>query len=216
MPDAARLESFRALHAAERDAARARVRVLVLTGLGLNCEAETEAAFRMAGAVPERVHLLDLLEGRAPHPLSDYAILAFIGGFAFGDHLGAGFVFANKIRWRLYDALLGFVARGGLAAALARTAMAGELGLEAGLDAVTEGTVADDALLFAETPGLVVASVSPADRDRFRELLAGHPFAEVGRVTSEPRLVLRRGGRALVDVAVGDLKAAWKEAPVHA
>ncbi len=41
--------------------------------------------------------------------LADYQILAFIGGFAFGDHLGAGFVFANKIRWRLYDQLLEFI-----------------------------------------------------------------------------------------------------------
>jgi len=99
----------------ELEEARARVRVLVLTGLGLNCESETEAAFRLAGASPERVHLLDLLGGRAPHRLSDYAILVFIGGFAFGDHLGAGFVFANKIRFRLYDALLAFLDRGGLA-----------------------------------------------------------------------------------------------------
>ena len=46
-------------------------RVLILTGLGLNCEAETEAAFAMAGARPEKVHLLDLLDGSAPRKLSD-------------------------------------------------------------------------------------------------------------------------------------------------
>jgi phosphoribosylformylglycinamidine synthase len=86
----------------------------VLTGLGLNCEAETEAAFRMAGATPERVHLLDLLDGTAKRRLADYPVLAFIGGFAFGDHLGAGFVFANKIRYRLYDQLLEFIERGGM------------------------------------------------------------------------------------------------------
>ena len=94
---------------------RGQVRVLILTGLGLNCEAETEAAFRMVGASPERVHLLDLLAGDSATRLTDYSILAFIGGFAFGDHLGAGFVFANKIRWRLYDQLLEFIERGGLA-----------------------------------------------------------------------------------------------------
>ena len=66
------------------------MRVLVLTGLGLNCEAETEAAFRMAGAKPELVHLLDLMDAERQHRLSDYSVLAFIGGFAFGDHLGAG------------------------------------------------------------------------------------------------------------------------------
>ena len=90
-------------------------RVLVITGLGLNCEAETAAAFAMAGARPELVHLLDLLDGSAPRKLQDYPLLAFIGGFAFGDHLGAGSVFANKIRWRLYDDLLGFIDKGGLA-----------------------------------------------------------------------------------------------------
>ena len=90
-------------------------RALILTGLGLNCEAETEAAFEMAGARPEKVHLLDLLDGNAPRKLADYPIVAFIGGFAFGDHLGAGSVFANKIRWRLYDDLLAFIERGGLA-----------------------------------------------------------------------------------------------------
>ena len=92
-----------------------RVRVLILTGLGLNCEVETEAAFRMAGASPDRVHLLDVLAGENAPRLADFQILAFVGGFAFGDHLGAGFVFANKIRWRLYDQLLDFIDRGGLA-----------------------------------------------------------------------------------------------------
>lgn len=95
--------------------ARANVRVLVITGLGLNCETETEAGFRMVGASPERVHLLELLDGRAERKLSDYRILAFVGGFAFGDHLGAGFVYANKIRWRLYDQLVEFLEGGGLA-----------------------------------------------------------------------------------------------------
>ncbi len=114
-PPDARLDHFCSLSEDEKDLLRASVRVLILTGLGLNCEAETEAAFRTAGARPERVHLLDLLDGRAPGALSEYQVLAFVGGFAFGDHLGAGSVFANKIRWRLYDRLLEFIARGGLA-----------------------------------------------------------------------------------------------------
>ena len=61
------------------------------------------------------MHLLDLLDGRAERKLSDYSIVTFVGGFAFGDHLGAGFVFANKIRWRLYDQLVSFLENGGLA-----------------------------------------------------------------------------------------------------
>jgi phosphoribosylformylglycinamidine synthase len=113
MPDSIR--RFRELPEEERARSRQEVRVLILTGLGLNCEVETEAAFRLAGATPERVHLLDLLEGGDAPRLSDYPVLAFIGGFAFGDHMGAGFVFANKIRFRLYDQLLEFIDKGGLA-----------------------------------------------------------------------------------------------------
>lgn len=109
------IDRFRDLPEGTRDLARSEVRVLIVTGLGLNCEVETEEAFRMVGASPERVHLLDLLDETAPRRLTDYQILAFVGGFAFGDHLGAGFVFANKIRWRLYDPLVKFIERGGLA-----------------------------------------------------------------------------------------------------
>lgn len=94
---------------------RAEVKVLVLTGLGLNCEVETAEAFRRVGATPQLVHLLDVLRGHAAEPLSHYQIIAFAGGFGFGDHLGAGFVYANKVRWQLYDQLLEFIDDGGLA-----------------------------------------------------------------------------------------------------
>lgn len=138
MPDAAldaRLEALRALPADELARRRAEVRVLVLEGLGLNCEVETAEAFRRAGATPDRVHLLDLLHGDVERPLSDYPIVSFVGGFAFGDHLGAGFVYANKIRWRLYDQLLDFIAGGGLALGICNGfQMMARLGMVPGFD----------------------------------------------------------------------------------
>jgi phosphoribosylformylglycinamidine synthase len=109
------LKRFEHLSQSEKAESRGRVRVLILTGLGLNCEAETAAGFSMVGARPEQVHLLDVLNDNGAPKLTEYSILAFIGGFAFGDHLGAGFVFANKIRWRLYEQLLEFIEGGGLA-----------------------------------------------------------------------------------------------------
>jgi phosphoribosylformylglycinamidine synthase len=114
MSDAA-LNRIAGLPVEERERLRGEVRVLVLTGLGLNCEVETATAFRMVGARPEMIHLLDVLNGSGAPRLADFRVLAFVGGFAFGDHLGAGFVFANKIRWRLYDQLLEFIDGGGLA-----------------------------------------------------------------------------------------------------
>lgn len=110
-----RIESLRELPERERRERRAAVRVLILTGLGLNCEVETDVAFSLAGATTQRAHLLDVLAGGDAPRLGDSDIVAFVGGFAFGDHLGAGFVFANKIRYRLYDQLLAFIEGGGLA-----------------------------------------------------------------------------------------------------
>lgn len=88
------------------------VKVLVITGFGLNCEKETCAAFSMCGAEPEKVHLNDLLSGQ--RKLDEFHILAFIGGFSFGDHLGAGTVFANRIKFRMRGELERFVAAGKL------------------------------------------------------------------------------------------------------
>jgi phosphoribosylformylglycinamidine synthase len=89
------------------------VRVLVPTGYGLNCEAETRAAFELLGASVDQVHVAELFE--QPKRLDEYMILAFIGGFSFGDHVASGRVFANRLRARLGDALGRFVADGGLA-----------------------------------------------------------------------------------------------------
>jgi len=93
-------------------ASEAKVRALVITGFGLNCEAETSRAFELAGARAEQVHLNDLLAGL--RSLDEFHVLAFIGGFAFGDHLGAGTVLANRVRCRLWEPLERFVASGKL------------------------------------------------------------------------------------------------------
>ena len=94
------------------DKRRGEVRVLVLTGLGLNCEEETSHGFRCCGAQVDLVPIADMLEN--PARLSRYRILAMIGGFSFGDHIAAGVVYANRLRYRMFDDLLRFVVDGGL------------------------------------------------------------------------------------------------------
>lgn len=85
-------------------------KVLVITGDGLNCERETAHAFRLAGADPQLVHIADILSGE--RGLEEFQILALIGGFSNGDHLGAGTVQAVRFRHRLREPLQRFVAAG--------------------------------------------------------------------------------------------------------
>ena len=88
------------------------VKALVITGFGLNCEKETAAACKYAGATPEQIHLNELIYGR--RKLDEFHLLTFIGGFSFGDHLGSGTVFANRVKFKLRDQLQKFVDDGKL------------------------------------------------------------------------------------------------------
>ena len=88
------------------------IKALVITGFGLNCERETSAACKLAGLTPEQIHLNDLISGK--HTLDEYHFLCFIGGFSFGDHLGSGTVFANRVKFSLREQLEKFVADGKL------------------------------------------------------------------------------------------------------
>lgn len=74
------------------------VRALVFTGLGINCEVEMAAAYRLAGASAEIVHINDLFH--AGISIHGYDILNFPGGFSFGDDLGAGRALANRLKYR--------------------------------------------------------------------------------------------------------------------
>jgi putative intracellular protease/amidase len=85
-------------------------RALVITGDGLNCERETAEALRLAGAVPELVHVSDVPE----RGLEDFRLLVLIGGFSNGDHLGAGTVQASLFRHRLRRPLERFLSEGRL------------------------------------------------------------------------------------------------------
>lgn len=85
------------------------IRALVLTGFGLNCDEETAYALEVAGASVERVHLNSLIAGEKA--LSEYQIFVVGGGFSWGDDHGAGVILAMRLKHRLQDDLLDFVAR---------------------------------------------------------------------------------------------------------
>ena len=87
-------------------------KVLVLTGYGINCDYETQTAFAQAGADAKRVHINDIIDGKVS--LDDYQIIAFPGGFSFGDDIGAGKVLAVKFGFSLGEALRKFVSGGNL------------------------------------------------------------------------------------------------------
>ena len=74
---------------------QAKPQALVLRAPGTNCDRETALALELAGARVESVHLERLLSGG--RRLDNVAMLVLPGGFSFGDHLGAGALWAHRL-----------------------------------------------------------------------------------------------------------------------
>ena len=89
-----------------------RVKACILRTAGTNCDKETAFAFKKAGAHTELVHINRLIS--CERKLEDFQILAFPGGFSYGDDLGAGKIIANELRCRLSEAIKKFISDGKL------------------------------------------------------------------------------------------------------
>jgi len=88
-----------------------RPRVAILREQGCNSQVETAWAFDVAGFDAIDVHMTDLLAGRAS--LDGMHGLVAVGGFSYGDVLGAGEGWARTIRYnaRLADQFAAYFAR---------------------------------------------------------------------------------------------------------
>lgn len=84
--------------------------VAILYAPGTNCHEETAAAIEFAGGESELLLLHDLIHGEKR--LGDYQAAVIPGGFSYGDHLGAGRVFAAMLVAQLREELASFLAAG--------------------------------------------------------------------------------------------------------
>jgi phosphoribosylformylglycinamidine synthase subunit PurQ / glutaminase len=81
--------------------------IAILYAPGTNCHEETAAAIERAGGNPALLHLHELLDGHGS--LANYGAAIVPGGFSYGDHLGAGRIFATLLVARLRDQLAVFL-----------------------------------------------------------------------------------------------------------
>ena len=103
-------------------------------------------------------------------------------------------------------------ALGGLAAALARKALAGGWGLEVDLAAVPGDPGDDIGALYSESGGRLLVTVAPEDAAAFEQALSGSACALIGKVSSGSRLVLcGRDGRVIARENLQVLRRHWKE-----
>jgi len=81
-------------------------KALVITGYGINCEEETAFVIRKSGGEAVIMHINDLIEN--PKKLEEYQMMAFPGGFSYGDDTGSGNALANKIKNNIAEEIIEF------------------------------------------------------------------------------------------------------------
>ena len=107
-------------------------------------------------------------------------------------------------------------ARGGLALAFARCAMAGELGLDLDLDAAPDlRALPADVALFSESNGRFVVTVAARDAAALEAHFQGLACRRIGTVVAEPRLRATLCGAGRIDLGVAAMKTAYKRTLAH-
>jgi phosphoribosylformylglycinamidine synthase len=104
------------------------------------------------------------------------------------------------------------LSEGGLGVAAAEMAFAGGYGMELHLNRVPRKNVErSDYVLFSESNSRFLVEVSQEAKVEFEALMDGKVYAEIGRVTKNPRLcVYGLNGEVIVDASLKDLLASWK------
>ncbi|MDR2426010.1 MAG: phosphoribosylformylglycinamidine synthase I [Endomicrobium sp.] len=87
-----------------------KVKALILRTAGTNCDYETQSAFELCGALAERIHVNTLIEKK--DKIFEYDILAFPGGFSYGDDIASGKILANEVKSGLGDKIKKFALSG--------------------------------------------------------------------------------------------------------
>ncbi len=99
---------------------------------------------------------------------------------------------------------------GGLGVAAAEMAFAGRLGMELDLGEVpADGTHPDSVLMFSESQGRLLVTVSPRHARRFEKIMTGTTMARIGLTVSEPVLTVQ-GSQGTYGFDVHELHGAWK------
>jgi phosphoribosylformylglycinamidine synthase len=102
--------------------------------------------------------------------------------------------------------------RGGLAAALSKTLMAGGLGAEISLKDLPGSWAKNYEALFAESQGRILVSVAPKNVTVFEKLMAGNIIAQLGKITAKPVLkITDKNGKLIVNLKIAEALKAYRK-----
>ncbi|MCI0504243.1 phosphoribosylformylglycinamidine synthase subunit PurL [Candidatus Micrarchaeota archaeon] len=101
------------------------------------------------------------------------------------------------------------VSDGGLAVAFAESALGFGFGAELDLASVASACEREDALLFSESPGRFVVSVTPEKAEKFENRMRGTVCRKAGRVRGDKRFLIKRGDSPLINESIENIRKSY-------
>ncbi|MBN1503064.1 hypothetical protein JW930_05960 [Candidatus Woesearchaeota archaeon] len=103
-----------------------------------------------------------------------------------------------------------YIHNGGLAVAVAKAAMAGQLGASINLGSLSSEILSiDERLLYSETPGRFIITIAPQDKESFEKLLGQVPYYQIGTVVTQDIHITRVNG-SKESLALQKIKSAYQ------
>jgi len=102
------------------------------------------------------------------------------------------------------------VERGGLAIALAKTAMGGMRGMDINLDDNFGYCGRNDFELFSESQGRLVVTVDPKRAGDFEKAMGDSQFALVGKVREDNKFTIKSEGKTIVNTSIEQMRNSYK------
>ncbi len=103
------------------------------------------------------------------------------------------------------------ISDGGLAVALAEMVIAGRVGVEVDISKVPyDGPYRSDYVLFSESNSRFIIEVPENKLEQALRTLSDIPHAVIGRVTKEPRMIIKDKDRILAELDLKELDSAWR------
>jgi phosphoribosylformylglycinamidine synthase II len=105
------------------------------------------------------------------------------------------------------------VGRGGLGVALAKSAIAGESGIDVNIQGLPGKINRNDTALFSESQGRILVSINPKNRRKFEKILNSVPSVCLGKVTQASNFLIHgMSGKTVVSTDIAKLHQQYKSA----
>jgi phosphoribosylformylglycinamidine synthase subunit PurSL len=102
------------------------------------------------------------------------------------------------------------VTKGGLAIALAKKAMAGNLGLNIDLTKISGNWQKSEEALFSESQGRIIVTIDPKNKKSFEKLIKKSSFSQIGEVIPEKKILISYNNKKAVDLKIKQALKAYK------